>query len=299
MPKCAAFSSGVLNSSAACKISENGVSIDISLIENGFDVETGDTGTFGFTEQNGITIMMKQLTKGSKIIAYQLEDKNLDFDYLFGEKNYFHKGFRLYNIELYDEAGNNCTETGYSGSGYYDYKNKFYDNTLILYKRPEGKIVKMLHNQDFPYIGISADDMGLEYERDERGARISDKDLDKIIYADVELPVPADGEKTVYDDGLVIYNNKGLTCTLQSISRKGKEITVITNTKYTGENSENIEYLFTRWMEVYSTNSSGSGGGIDGNCETSFKIAGNEKIIKLRMYSINYSIKGNWEIYFN
>jgi len=267
-------------------ISENGASVNISLIENGFDVETGDTGTFGITEQNGITIMMKQLTKGSKIIAYQLEDNNLDFDYLFGERNYFHKRFRLYNIELYDEAGNNCTETGYSGSGTYDYKNKFYDNVLILPKRPEGKIIKMSHNQDFPYIGVSAENINFE------------KDSDKMIFADVEIPTPADGEETVYDDGLIIYNHKGLTCTLESISRKGKEVTVTTNTKYTGENSENIETLFVRWIHSDSINISG-GGGIDGNCETTFKIAGDEEFIKLRIYNVNYSVKGNWEIYFN
>ena len=177
-------------------ISENGMSVNISLIRNGFDVETGDTGTFGITEQNGITIMMKQLTKDSKIIAYQFEDKNIDFDYLFGDRNYFYKEFRLYRIELYDEAGNNCTETGYSGSGTYDYKNKFYDNILILPKRPEGKITKMLINQEFPYVGVSADDMGIEYERDDTGARVSENDLDKVIYADVEIPVPADGKET-------------------------------------------------------------------------------------------------------
>jgi hypothetical protein len=274
-------------------ISENGVSVNITLIKNGFDVETGNTGSFGSVEQNGISIMMKQLTKGSKIIAYQLEDKNLDFDYLFGNRNYFHKIFRLFAIEIYDEAGNNCTETGYNGSGSYDYKNKFFDNILILRKRPEGNITKITTELDFPYIGIRTYDIGIAYERDDTGAHVIEQDLDKLIYADVEIPVPANGEEIVYDEGLIIYNHNGLTCTLESVSRKGNEVTIMTNTEYIGENNEYVENIYINWNTAYFTNSSSSGN------YSSFKIYGDEKFVKIKMYSINYMINGNWELNFN
>ena len=274
-------------------ISVSNISANISLVKNGLDNETGDEGSFGFIEKNGLSFKMKQLTKGSKILAYEIKEEIIDLDYLFGEKNPFIKDLRLIGINVYDEAGNNCTSTGYSGSGY-----GADDNILILRDRPEGKITKVSFDTDLPIVRVWTYDDGIEYVKDDNGVYyLLYNDENKIIYSDVEIPIPADGDEIIFEDGLVIYDHNGLTCTLESVLRENNEINIITYTEYIGEGNEYIwEYgIDIGWISDWPYS------GVSGSGRNNFKIEGTEESIKLIMSSINYRIAGtgNWEIDFN
>jgi len=241
-------------------------SIEVKLVPS-------NSGGVVITENSGVKIKSYSMSKGSKVFAYEIYENNCDFAKILGTEFLYYETLELGSgagtFKLYDENGNKIFLNGY-------------DSNI----GPDGLSTVM-------------------FLRTGRGDKISKMAVDSIrgsINTSMlrnnssieDVPVPADGEEIIFDGGLLLYDSNGLICKAESVTRKGNEVTIYTNTEYTGEYIDNIENI-----DIYMNWRSGLGVRVGGWMEfTTFSINGNEEFIKLYMDGINYRVNGNWEIIF-
>ena len=226
-------------------------------------------------EDSGVSIRFYRMSKGSKVLAYEMRENYFDIKKILGA-NYqgvktVELGHWVTAYKLYDEKGNKINLNGldYSGAG--------------------------------SGLGVT---MFLRIGRDEKISRISINRVEVTVsmfnygppnYANrVSIPVPADGEEIIFDDGLLLYDKNGLISTLTSVTRKGNELTIHTDTGYNendGENYENIEGIYMWFDGEHGSNMFGPG-------FEYIYINGDEDSINIWATSLKYLITGNWEIYF-
>ena len=267
----------------------NGKSIDIKLekskLENMYVVENGE-----------IKINLYQLSSKSKLFAVGIEENYFDTQYMFGigqlipEKyvndagitgyNFpediecINKSLYLDNITMYDENGKE-QKVGWGGEVVF----AGFDSMMFFGKEMPDNISKMtinsIHGQ-FDFYHTNG------------------------IYSDVDLPVPADNDEIVFDGGLVIYDHNGLTAVIDSISRKGNEITITgPGAVYIGYGNEKMAYTNINW---YCEGGKPKGGGYNfetGISQSCMQLPESAETIKLKIAVIDYKINGNWEIDFN
>jgi hypothetical protein len=251
----------------------NGESIEVNLVKsNSNDVLTA--------EDSGVTMRFYNMSKGSKVLAYEISGNNIDLGKIFGYGSIEVNG-QIYkmaygtNLELgpgtqafrlYDENGNKIFLNGYDHS-----------------KGPDGLSTVM-------FLRTGRDEKISKMEVDYIGGSINP--VNPAITSIGDIPVPADGEEIIFDDGLLLYDSNGLISKLTYIKREGNNILVYTDTEYIGEDIENID-IYINWNGILGSRM----GGWTGN--TWFEINGDEEFIKLYINAIYYKINGNWEINFN
>ena len=228
-------------------------------------------------EDSGVSVRFYRMSKGSKVLAYEMYENNFD------TKKILEMDFPPYKtVELSGDWVN---------SPY-----KLYDEN--------GKQIRLngLHYSKGPD-GLSTI-MFLRIGRNEKISRISIENIWSTInmYTFVGMynndgayiPVPADGEELIFDDGLLLYDKNGLTSKLTSVTRKGNELIIYTDTEYDGndfENHENIENIYMWFTGLLGSMMSGPG-------FQALTIEGDEDSIKIFATSLRYYINGNWEIIF-
>ena len=275
-------------------LTAGGISVEVNLEKR------VPSTLFGQTEENGIAISMMQLSKDSKSIAYKVTDKNIDLDELFGEGHQFDKWLWFHALSVYDENGNDVAAEGVGGSGYGE------DKILLLNMTPEGKIEKVI-------IDSVRINVNWTPKYDENHERAENQ---HYIYADVDIPVPANGEKIEFDEPLVLYNHNNIFYEIASVERKGNRLTITSPVErgFSSDNSMSVSFG--------TPHPGGSGSGsrtvecpeIDcRECEESlygwhlyyfyseFGVS-DEDIengsVRLILRGINLKVDGNWEINF-
>ena len=241
----------------------NGEEIDINLVKsNSDDVLTAD--------DSGITMKFYNMSKGSKVIAYEMKENNYDIWKLFSGSSGFLGGnieLGAWAFKLYNGNGNEIKYNGYDYSG----APNGLGVTMFLRIESEKSISKMEINNVMVTIDMYNNDNG------------------------VDIPVPKDGEEIVLNDKLLLYDYNGLTSELTSVTRKGNEITIYTKTEYNGEDIENIDSIDNIYMWFRGE----LGGKMDGPGFQSLTINGDEEFIYIRPSAVRFSINGNWEINFD
>jgi len=196
----------------------------VTLVEGAFQ------GLYGYTEENGVMIVVRQVAKNSRVIVYKVDDRNFDLDYLFGEGHPFVGRTGFLPISIYDANGNNLNIMMQNGAN-----QLYYDSIALLDERPE-KIGK-------------ATAMGVIFEVRDVWGHWSDGGYSHVL-ADIDIPVPADGEKIEYAEPLVIYSQNGITVMINSIERNGDNI-IIKNYQYDiyeGPNADRIKAFEANFM---------------------------------------------------
>jgi hypothetical protein len=254
---------------------------EFTVVSNGESAEVklvpGNPDAVLAAEDSGVAMKFYSMAKGSKVLAYEISGNNIDFEKIFGygsievngqiykmahDKN-MELGPGLEAFRLYDENGNKIFLNGY------DYS-----------KGPDGLSTTM-------FLRIGRETKISRIEVDYIGGSIS-----TAITSIEDVPVPADGEEMIFDDGLLLYDSNGLTSKLTYIKREGNNILVYTDTEYIGEDIENID-IYINWNGGLGSKMSGWIG------NAIFEINGDEEFIKLYANAIYYKINGNWEIQFD
>ena len=272
------------------------ISHEIMLVENAFEE------LYGYTENDGVEIIMRHVTRNSKVIAFEIIDKSIDLDYFFGEGQQFVKSLSFNDLKIYDETGKQISMGGRSESG------RGSDNLIILDERPKNKISRVtidgfsVSAHWTPNVTFDGED----YIRDE---------YQRHVYADADIPVPADGGKIEFEEPLVIYNQNGLTDVIYSVERNGNRLTITTPVRRRDRGI--IHFSNPNPGE----NNGGSGGGAVGeecprcaegcdNCEhgwiwlysyNEFGISDEDienQSVRLILSHLLFMIEGEWEIYF-
>ena len=257
-------------------------------------LELNDFQNVTVLDDFGVNLKYHNISKSSKILAFDIIENNFDIEKILGVPDVAPR-----QIELS------------SGNGYYLTENEAFKTAFINEFRLYNADGNEYPSQDF-IASTMPSGLGSLIFFDKKpeepiGKVIIDSILVRIecfsanIYADEYIPIPDDGEKIIFDDGLIIFNHNGLICTVYSVSRQKDEISVVSLTEYNGENSENISdiYINIKWSKDWR----GSGGGvwIDEKRfeENSFEIDKDETQIKMKMTGLHYTVNGNWEINFN
>ena len=254
-------------------------SVQVQLVPN-------DSNEVLTAENSGVRIKFYSMSKGSKVLAYEIEDSNLDMTFPISDSKSVAMPAKTAELQpwafkLYGENGNEIEYNGY-------HNNIGPNGTQILFLRtnPEEKISKItvesvnIHINTLP-MSIFFED-GLPHATPEFG---------------INIPVPADGEKTVFDNGgLAIFEVDDLTGKIESVERKGNELTFYTKMEYD-------ELLYKNVAEMYiSLTAEGEKldrGTISGPGFDTFKYKQLDDQVKLFMTGINYVVNGNWEITFD
>jgi len=250
-----------------------GESAEVGLLpSNPDDVLTAE----GF----GVSMRFYSMSRGSKVLAYEMTENNFDVVGKTVIKNTYYNFLTSKTVELtdsrfafrlYDEKGNKIGLNGFDYSG-----------------SPDGAGFIMF----------------LRIGRDEKIGRIEIERVTVSIDAHIlnihidDVPIPADGEEIVFDGGLPLYDENGLKCTIGSITRKGDEFTVFSNTEYTGKDIANIENIENMHI-MLGSRENGINGKMFGFGRDTFKMEENKESVRLYLDAIRYSVKGNWEIIFN
>lgn len=223
-------------------------------------------------EDSGISVRFYSMSKGSRVLAYEIYEDKSDFENILGIKfpNISYRSLELgpgmEAFQVYDENGNKIFMNGYHSDTGPDGLS-----TVMFLRTEHGeKISKM----EADYIG-----------------GVVGTDFTAKIMAAEDVPVPADGEEITFNDGLLLYDRNGLTSKLTAIKRQGNEITIYTNSEYIGEHIENTD-IYINWNGGLGSNMSGWTG------HRIFNINGDEEFIKLYIDAIYYKINGSWEITF-
>lgn len=268
-------------------ISGNGESIEANL-------ELNKPDNVIIAENSNVTIKSYNMSAGSRIFAFNAEERNFNIEKILGipeknpEKNpydllddsYFIPDGEIFaykvisiidNLNIYDQKNEKFEYFGYTASIAPDKLGSL----MIFDKVPENKLSKITTNN----IGVM-----LRFTQSTN------------IYSDVNIPVPTYGEEIVFDDGLVIYDHNGLTCTVKWVKYNQNGLTFWADTVYTGNGSEYIDRIYIDWRQEWG----GHGGSWDaGAVINSFDIKKGEEQIMVKMMGINYIVNGNWEINFN
>jgi len=269
-----------------------------------------------------VTMKFKQLSKGSRVLAYEIEENNTDLNYLFPQSDNFgkddkSKDFRWEMFRVYDTDGNYCAGSGYGTSGTYDPANGIYDQIIILDERPSGNIGKITIGRLTVRTNFLINNPAVESV--ENGYTCY-KDGTNLTYADVEIPIPADGKTIEYPESLVLYDHNGITCTIDRIKRDGNTLFIDSKSfnQYKGPGEEYIKNVLVHFCGDNIGSSVGSWAITpeatlkerepygDYVCGISFNLTDEElqhDSILLSVgniaYNIQYNIDGNWEINFS
>ena len=264
------------------KIISGGESAEVKLASS-------DSGGVVIAEDSGVSMKFYNMSKGSKVLAYQITDSNFDliqdvpsenFRYMLPKTVELGSWTNAYN--LYDKDGKQINLNGVAhgrgpGASQIMFLRIGRDERL---SRVE--INNIIVNMDMWPIGttIFFDDKPVSIGSAEGSGYI---------------PVPADGEELIFDDGLIIYDANGLVSRLKSVKRDGSELLIYTDTEYNGsdfKNYENVEHIYMWFTGLHGLRMSGPG-------FQSLTINGDEDYIKVWPTTLRYSINGNWEILFD
>ena len=257
------------------------ISAEVMLTDSVF------TELYGYIEKDGVYIIMRHLTKGSRAMAYTIHDNNINLDELFGEGHQMLKMIWAGGISIYDEAGNNLTERGFSRTAISDRDGRL-DVLMVFEERPEGRIKKAVIEhlkyeiRWFPNFTFD----GEAYVRDE---------VQRRVYADIDIPVPANGARIEFEEPLVIFDKNGFTTSVvYAVERNGNELTVTMPTHVVdgligGVPVSNLNMTWT------------SGWGWRGVGQVSFNITDEHienQSLRLSLMSMFFAVFANWEINF-
>ncbi|MCL2816050.1 MAG: hypothetical protein FWD23_15755 [Oscillospiraceae bacterium] len=248
----------------------NGEPVEVNL------VQSNSNGVLT-AEDSGISVRFYSMSKGSKVLAYEISENNIDFEKIFGYSSVEANG------QTYKMANSTNLELGPGPQAFKlfdENKNKIFLNGYDSNKGPDGLSTVM-------FLRIGRDEKISKMEVDYIGGSIN-----PAITAIEDVPVPADGEEIIFTDGLLLYDSNGLISKLTYIKREGNNILIYTDTEYIGEDIENID-ICINWNGILGSRM----GGWTGN--TWFEINGDEEFIKLYTNAIYYKINGNWEINFH
>ena len=229
-------------------------------------------------EDDNVTMKFYSMSKGSKIIAYDVSENVFDIEKILGIPEVIPEPyFNINNILSGFRIPDNSMFAYKNISLHRGIKINDYDNYSI-YGHGPLMFIDKLSNDTLNKITITRIHVGVYIDNPNN------------IYADVYIPVPADGEEIVFDDGLVIYDHNGLTSKVTSVIRERNELTIITEDNYTGEGCENMDLLQISWVlnDAYSTRG-----------YNKFKIEDGIEQVLVSMSVVSYDITGNWEIDFN
>ena len=262
----------------------NGESTEVKL------VKSNSNGVLT-AEDSGVTMKFYNMSKGSKVLAYEMEENNFDIRKILknsGAQIAVEKDVGFFDFfdwvnefEIYDESGNRVYLNGcHSGRG-----PDGLSTTMFLRIGREERISRMAINSLTVTLKIYALDM------DNKNNIIISNPIGDFI----DIPVPADGEKIIFDDGFMLYDYYGFISELMSVTRKGKEVSIYTNTEYTGDAIENMENL----GNIYTCFSGGLRLRVSGPGYAVYEINGDEDFVKIRPDYISYKVNGSWEINFD
>jgi hypothetical protein len=249
-------------------------------------------GLYGHTEENGVSIVVRQAAENSRVIVYKIDDRNFDLNDLFGEGQPFFSRTSSAGIIIYDESGNALGSAAeWGGSPFY------YDYILLLDERPE-KISK-------------AEVMGVIFDiKDKIGINHGKIDGFRQICADFDIPVPEDGEKIEYAKPLAVYDRNGITAMINSIERDGENL-IIENFQYdiyAGANADRILAFEANFQNSDSYWRSMSGGGPNSwfgegeyRRETTIRLTDENiknKSVRLALSGFSFAVLYDWKINF-
>ena len=233
---------------------------------------------------SGVSVRFYSMSKGSKVLAYEVEDHNFDIilslnDTMSSTASKTADLDHWASIKLYDADGNEISHNGAVRSS----GPMWGQNIIFLRTQPEKKISRITVDSVIADINIRPFGIILE---------------DNLIYSTAvyscNIPVPADGEELIFDHDLLLYDANGLTSKLKSVTRKGNELTIYTDTAYNGndfENYENIESIYMWFTGLLGVKMTGPG-------FQALTINGDEDSIQVFATNLRYHINGSWDITF-
>lgn len=253
-------------------IYNNGRSVEVKLEPNTHEAQ--------IVEKNGVKIKMFNLSNKGKIYTFDIEEYNIDIENLLDieSSNQNAKFTHFSDMHLYDEQGNDYSGfRSVFGSGSTEF-------IMLMQNRPEEKIDKMV---------INSIDVSYRFQ----------PYSDNSVYADIDLPIPSNGETIEYKDGLLIYDKNGLAYRVYKIKREEDDDIIISGrAEYTGGGSENINNMYVSWQFDNASNSRSwwfdSNTGESGSICKLMPEEQDIDSVRLKMAGVEYQIGGEWEIYF-